>query len=161
MTQDVEVFDCRLRFAQVDETVILGLQSLWPVIENDLDGILTDFYDHLLQYSELATMIGEQQGSLETAQKAHWEKLFLQGFDDDYVASINRIGRVHSRIGLEPRWYIAGYKFVLVRLQELIVRKFRFSPGKLSRALSHVTTAVLLDLDMAISTYQAILMEAQ
>lgn len=161
MTRETDDFDRRLSFAKIDETVVLGLRSLWPVIEEDIDGILGDFYNHLRQFTELAELIGDQQNRLENAQKVHWKKLFLQGFDEDYFHSINQIGRVHSRIGLEPRWYIAGYKFVLVRLQETIVRKHRFSPSRLTKALSHVTTAVLFDLDLAISTYQAILMEAQ
>jgi methyl-accepting chemotaxis protein len=134
---------------------------IWPVIEKDIDRILAAFYTHLRQHPEMADMVGTQQPRLENAQKTHWRKLFLQGFDQDYVDSINRIGRVHSRIGLEPKWYIAGYKFVLVHLQEALIRKLRFSPGKLARALSHVTTAAMFDLDMAVSTYQAVLMEEQ
>ncbi|MET1411073.1 globin-coupled sensor protein [Roseibium sp. HPY-6] len=161
MSNETEVFARRLQFAHIDDEVVADLRSLWPVIEKNIDGILSGFYDHLRQYPEVSEMVGDQQNRLESAQKAHWEKLFNQGFDRDYVESINRIGRVHSRIGLEPKWYIAGYQFVLVRLQDLFVRKFRFSPARLSRSLRHVTSAVMLDLDMAISTYQALLMEAQ
>ncbi|MEL7529100.1 MAG: protoglobin domain-containing protein, partial [Pseudomonadota bacterium] len=161
MSEETEVFERRMQFAHIDDEVVAGLRSLWPVVEKNIDGILSDFYSHLRQFPEMAGMIEDQQNRLEDAQKTHWQKLFNQGFDQDYVDSINRIGRVHSRIGLEPRWYIAGYKFVLVRLQALLVRKFRLSPSRLSRSLDHVTSAVLLDLDMAISTYQALLMEAQ
>ncbi|WP_420332497.1 protoglobin domain-containing protein [Roseibium sp.] len=161
MSEETEVFESRLRFAHIDDEVVAGLRALWPVIEENIDEILTEFYNHLRQFPDMAGMVGEQQNRLEDAQKTHWEKLFNQGFDQDYVESINRIGRVHSRIGLEPRWYIAGYKFVLVRMQGLLVRRYRFSPGRLSRSLQHVTSAVMLDLDMAISTYQALLMEAQ
>ncbi|WP_421983173.1 protoglobin domain-containing protein [Roseibium sp.] len=161
MSVESEVFEHRLHFAQIDDEVVAGLRSLWPLISKNIDEILSGFYDHLQQFPEMAELVGDQQDRLEGAQKAHWEKLFNQGFDQDYVESIDRIGRVHSRIGLEPRWYIAGYTFVLVRLQDLLIRKFRFSPARLSRSLTHVTSAVLLDLDMAISTYQALLMEAQ
>ncbi|MCK7611590.1 globin-coupled sensor protein [Roseibium sediminicola] len=72
---------------------------------------------------------------------------------------INRIGHVHCRIGLEPRWYIAGYRFVLTRLHTYLTRKFRFSPKNLSTMLDHVTSAVLLDMDLAISTYEDKLLE--
>ncbi|GAA0770392.1 globin-coupled sensor protein [Roseibium denhamense] len=151
----------RLQFAEIDGGVVEGLRAIWPVIEKDIESILAAFYTHLRQHPEMADMVGTQQSRLENAQKTHWRKLFLQGFDQDYVDSINRIGRVHSRIGLEPKWYIAGYKFVLVHLQEALIRKLRFSPGKLARALSHVTTAAMFDLDIAVSTYQAVLMEEQ
>jgi methyl-accepting chemotaxis protein len=159
MNEHADAFRRRLAFASIDEAVINGLAELWPVLEKDVDAVLKAFYTHLSLYPELATMVGDQQPRLENAQKTHWKKLFTQGFDADYVDSINRIGRVHSRIGLEPKWYIAGYKFVLIELQQMLVRKFRFSPGKLASALSHVTTAVMFDLDMAVSTYQSVLME--
>lgn len=159
MNEHADAFQRRLSFASIDGSVISGLAEVWPVIEKDIDAVLKAFYTHLCRYPELAAMVGDQQPRLENAQKVHWEKLFTQGFDADYVQSIDRIGRVHSRIGLEPKWYIAGYKFVLVELQKALVKKFRFSPGKLAAALSHVTTAVMFDLDMAVSTYQAVLME--
>ncbi|MTI45610.1 methyl-accepting chemotaxis protein [Roseibium hamelinense] len=161
MSRASEAVHERLRFADIDEIVVAGLRSIWPALEKDVDGILTAFYTHLSKHPEMAGMIGDKQPRLENAQKKHWRKLFTQGFDQDYVDSINRIGRVHSRIGLEPRWYIAGYKFVLIHLQDALIKKFRFSPGKLARALSNVTTAVMFDLDMAVSTYQAVLIEKQ
>lgn len=156
-----EEFQARLSFAGIDQTVIDSLRIVWPTIEKNLDRILGDFYSHLKKHPEMAALVGDQQPKLENAQKSHWAKLFTQGFDTDYLESINRIGRVHSRIGLEPKWYIAAYKFVLVELQQVIIRKHRFSPRKLTAVLSHVTTAVMLDLDIAVSTYQAILLEAQ
>lgn len=161
MPHHPEEFIDRLSFAGIDQTVVQNLRTLWPIIEKDLDVILAGFYHHLKKHPEMADLVGEKQPRLENAQKTHWLKLFTQGFDDDYVASIDRIGRVHSRIGLEPKWYIAGYKFVLVQLQQAVVRKYRFSPKKLSEALSHITTAVMFDLDMAVSTYQTILLEKQ
>lgn len=149
----------RLRFAEITDETVSGLRAVWPKIEGHIDGILTQFYNHLRQTPDLTAMIGDRQPRLESAQKAHWQRLFNQGFDSGYVESIDRIGRVHSRIGLDPQWYLAGYKFVLVRLQELLISKYRLSPTKLARVLSDVTAAVMLDMDLAISTYQALLME--
>ena len=38
------------------------------------------------------------------------------------MQSVHTIGLTHNRIGLEPRWYIGGYKFVMNRLVEIAVQ---------------------------------------
>lgn len=153
--------EVRVAFARVDEAAKLCLQALWPVVEPRLDGILNSFYSHVVQHPEMAALVGDRQASLESAQKKHWKRLFSGAFDDEYVQSIDRIGRAHSRIGLEPRWYIAGYQYVLNELIAVVMNKYRFSPKKAIQAVQVLNKAVMLDLDFAISTYQQILMEAQ
>lgn len=151
----------RLRFARIDEETRRQLRALWKDVEPKLDGILSSFYKHLLTQPSLAKLLGTRQAALESAQKAHWQRLFSARFDEDYESSINRIGRAHGRIGLEPRWYIAGYQFVLNELTAVVIRRHRFSPAAATAALQALNKAVLLDLDYAISTYQQILMEEQ
>ncbi|QFT32406.1 Heme-based aerotactic transducer HemAT [Labrenzia sp. THAF82] len=152
-------FAVRLEFAQIDQSTIVSLQKIWPVIKPDLDSILDDFYLHLRGQPKLAELVGEMQPRLVSAQKSHWEKLFMSGFDQDYQDSINRIGHVHCRIGLEPRWYIAGYRFVLTRLHAGIIKKYRRSFRDISQLLDAVTTAVMLDMELAISTYEERLLQ--
>lgn len=147
-------FQNRLEFAEIDSNTVSALQTIWPVIHPALDDLLRDFYNHVKKVPELSKLIGDHQTRLVSAQKTHWEKLFTSGFDADYQHSINAIGHVHCRIGLEPKWYIAGYKFVLVRLNKFLVRKYRRSMKDLGKILEHVTAAVMLDMDLAISTYE-------
>ncbi|GAA0781496.1 globin-coupled sensor protein [Roseibium denhamense] len=154
MTDHLGDFQKRLRFAEVDQEHIARLQNIWPTIKPSLDDLLEGFYQHVRSEPDMAEMVGSKQPRLVSAQKTHWEKLFTSGFDDDYFESINRIGHVHCRIGLEPRWYIAGYRFVLGRLLKIVARKF----GGLFRDpgpyLDAVAAAVMLDMDLAISTYE-------
>lgn len=152
-------FQRRLKFAEVDERTTTALQRIWPVIQPALDDVLAGFYAHVTTVPELAALVGDQQPRLVDAQKVHWQKLFTSGFDEDYQQSINQIGRIHCKIGLEPRWYIAGYKFVLIRLHSCLVKKYRASLQDLGDILEHVTAAVMLDMDLAISTYQELLLE--
>ncbi len=151
----------RVDFARIDEATRGQLRALWGIVEPQLDGILSRFYTHLSSQPGLKALVGDRQSSLETAQKKHWKRLFSAQFDADYVQSIDRIGRAHSRIGLEPRWYIAGYQFVLNELIGVVIRRHRFSSSRAIAAVQALNKAVLLDLDFAISTYQQILMERQ
>jgi len=152
-------FQQRLKFAEIDHDTIATLKKLWPVIEPCLDDVLSAFYVHVKSHRVLADLVGNMQPQLVSAQKCHWGKLFNNGFDADYRESINRIGHVHCRIGLEPRWYIAGYKFVLARLHSLIIRKYKRPFHDLAKLVNDVTAAVMLDMDLAISTYEEKLLQ--
>ena len=88
--------------------------------------------------------------------------MFAGRFDADYYQGVHAIGLMHHRIGLESRWYIGGYAYVLERLSDLAVRAHRFSPGKLQAVLAAVNAAIMLDMDIAISVYQeALLIERE
>jgi methyl-accepting chemotaxis protein len=87
---------------------------------------------------------------LKQAQTGHWRKLF---------SGVQAIGPVHHRIGLEPRWYIGGYTYILNRLVGLALRTYRWSPGKLTSLISALNAAVMLDMDIAITVYQDALLK--
>jgi len=145
----------RLAFARVTPEDISLLRQVWPRIEPALPRILTAFYAHVMREPHLAQMIGPNQPRLQGAQSRHWKMLFTGGFGQDYFDNALRIGQTHHRINLEPKWYIAAYQFVLDELTATLTQAYRFKPNALSRMLIAVNKAVFLDLDIAISTYQA------
>lgn len=72
---------------------------------------------------------------------------------------MHRIGLVHSRIGLEPTWYIGAYAFTLTRLYALAVTFCHECYPEEERAeraanlIQALNLCVLIDMDMAISAY--------
>ncbi|MEQ1890218.1 MAG: protoglobin domain-containing protein, partial [Alphaproteobacteria bacterium] len=91
---------------------------------------------------------------LVSAQTAHWGRLFNGRFDEAYIQGVRTIGTVHNRIGLEPRWYIGGYALVLSDLTDLAIRTYRWKAKRLGEVITAVNSAVMLDMDFAISVYQ-------
>lgn len=90
-------------------------------------------------------------------QQDHWLRLFSEGLNDAYIERATGIGRVHARVGLEPKWYIAGYAIVL----ETALRRL-VAPGlwgmvpwrrRMASDVAMITKASLLDMDIALSTY--------
>jgi methyl-accepting chemotaxis protein len=126
-----------------------------------LPAILSAFYGHLSQWPEMVAMFKGTAGleRAKGAQHEHWLKLFSGRFDESYIASADRIGAVHSRIGLEPRYYIGAYGMVGGLLSEIAlkVHKPRFWPSshhdKTATLLRAVNQAVMLDLDLVIDVY--------
>jgi methyl-accepting chemotaxis protein len=146
--------DARLAFMRIDEATSEALRAFWPAVEKSLPAILAGFYAHLGHEPALARLIGDQTERLKAAQGAHWARLFNGRFDADYIRGVRAIGMVHNRIGLEPRWYIGGYGFVLAQLTDLAARTYRWQPKRCSEIIKAVNAAVLLDIDFAISVYQ-------
>jgi methyl-accepting chemotaxis protein len=148
----------RTRFMRITPASMAVLRNFWKIVEPALPGIFDGFYSHAASEPKLKAMLGEKIPHLKQAQAAHWRRLFAGQLDSAYYASIHAIGLVHQRIGLEPRWYIGGYAYVLDRLTELAVRAHRFSPARLQATLAAVNAHVMLDMDIAISVYQEALL---
>ena len=146
--------DARLRFMRIGTETSVLLREFWKVVEPALPRILEGFYSHVASEPRLAALVGNDIPRLKKAQGGHWARLFDGRFDEAYMHGVRTIGLIHNKIGLEPRWYIGGYNFVLGELSALAIAAHRWSPGKLSAVLTAVNAAVMLDMDIAISVYQ-------
>jgi methyl-accepting chemotaxis protein len=153
--------DDRLEFAQIDADTKDVLKSLQPLIAKILPSVLDEFYDHLKKYPAMAKMFGGQAGMdrARAMQFDHWKRIAEGVFDADYVASVTRIGHRHNIIGLEPQWYIGGYSFIASRIVQSLTLEILQGPfsarrrHELAQALDAFIKALMLDTDLAISTY--------
>jgi ABC-type transporter Mla subunit MlaD len=158
-SQDREI---RMRFMRIDTRTGELLREFWKIVEPALPEVLEGFYRHVTREPQLARLIGSDIPRLKAAQQSHWARLFNGRFDHEYMQGVRTIGLIHNKIGLEPRWYIGGYNFVLSQLAALAVRHYRWKPVHLAAVLTALNCAVLLDMDIAISVYQeAMLAERQ
>ena len=155
----------RLRYLQIDEACRERLRRLRPILLQALPGILDKFYQHALCQPELREKFASQEriAFAKEAQARHWGLLFDGHFDDHYKLSADRIGSAHYRIGLTPRWYMAGYSFVLDLLQAVVVKRNNFivktptNDQSLIENLHAVSRAIMLDMELAISRYWELL----
>jgi len=144
----------RLRYAGVTDATGRRLRGFWRIARLNLPGILDDFYKHVESEPVLAAMTSGHRERLKSAQSSHWGRLFSGRFDQSYVEGVYRVGLAHKKIGMEPRWYIAGYQFVLNRLVRLAVVTMFWNPYLLWRTILALNKAVLLDMELAIFAYQ-------
>lgn len=162
MTDTTEDIQSRLDFAQIDIETRQALREVKPLVDKWLPEILDGFYRHVGQFPEMAkhfpTAAVAQHA--KAMQIRHWATITAADFDQVYVESVRRIGTVHSRVGIEPRWYIGGYGYLLSQLLEAIEGEMgsggwfgRRHRARKARYLSAITKAALLDMDYAISVY--------
>lgn len=155
MTATDRDMTARQQFLDIDETTREQLREAWRVLEPELDGILDGFYAKVLGEPGLAEKVGGAHNvpRLKAAQTEHWRALFSATFDDAYMQRVTTVGMTHMRIGLEPRWYMGAYAFVLNRLTELAAKVSNKNTEKMAAMMKAVTKAVFLDMDLAIDTY--------
>ncbi|WP_160120820.1 globin-coupled sensor protein [Rhodovarius lipocyclicus] len=137
------------------------LREFLPVLQRNIDAILGDFYNGVKQHPVLNVYFRDpaMMNHARDHQKQHWARLFSGHFDEAYYASVRRIGLTHSRIGLDPRWYIGGYAKVASALYAIAARQYasrlnpRAAQDRLSRLMRALNQAIMLDMEIAISTY--------
>ena len=131
MSQDQDL-SRRLSFLRMDDGAKTALRSAQGAVRQAIGPSLEAFYAQVRRFPETAGMFqGDgHMAQAQTAQERHWDRIMSGAFDMDYVESVQRIGAVHARIGLEPRWYIGGYGLVIEGLiRELVADAARQRKG--------------------------------
>ena len=127
-----------------------------------LGPILDRAYDTILNTPKTAGFFKDAAHAerAKQLQLTHWGRLTSGRIDDDYVALVTRIGRIHARIGLEPRWYMDSYSLIFRGIIEDVFPRFlasglfgRRKTGEATRLLSIYFRLAMLDMDYGISTY--------
>jgi len=143
-------------------------RSVAPILTEALPEALNAFYDKVRVTPEMRRFFRDENhiASAGAAQQDHWAAIIDGRTDAAYGQSVRRIGQVHARIGLEPRWYIGGYSVLLAHLIDRVTRRPRKWGMKASEhdritseAVAELTQRVMLDMDLAISIYLDVLAE--
>ncbi len=151
----------KLAFVGMDKAQLEMLSSFKPLIAQAVGPALDRFYAQAKSNPETARHFRDASHIEHAKQKQvdHWGLIATGKFDHDYIDGVTRIGKVHAKLGLEPKWYIGGYSLILEELVTRIItaelKGFGTSKkaAKAAKGVSAVVKAALLDMDYAISVY--------
>ena len=75
------------------------------------DDLVAAFYRHLLSFPETQRLLRDPEVTKRLLTKQRQYLLSLAGpeIDAAYIETRRRIGEMHARVGLEPRWYLGAY----------------------------------------------------
>lgn len=155
-TSVMEELERRVLFTRITEADSMALREFKDVLSQRMEELLDEFYSHVTSVPNLKALFRDEAhiSHAREAQKKHWMlRVFSGNFDSDYVTSVSAIGHAHARIGLDPRWYIGAYCFVIGRLHAITQETYIDDPERMMRTIEAVNKAVFLDMDFAISIY--------
>ncbi|MDO6965181.1 globin-coupled sensor protein [Rhizobium alvei] len=158
---DLETLKQRLDFLGLNEEAVGKLRSMQGLVQESIGPALDTFYKKVRATPDTARFFRDDShiSGAKNLQSKHWGLITSGSLNKDYVQGVTAIGKAHARIGLEPRWYIAGYALVLEQLIHSTMEKHwpgMFGKGKaheLAGEVSVIVKAALLDMDYAISVY--------
>ncbi len=159
-----QAVESRIKFMKLDEAARSRIKSIKPLIMAEMPAALDGFYEQVRATPETRAFF-KNDGHIDAAHKkqmAHWDIISSGLYDDRYADGVNKVGEVHARIGLEPRWYIGGYALVLdamvtkvieARWPKHALHARGVTAGSTAGELGALVKATLLDMDLAVSVY--------
>lgn len=146
--------DRRRELAGLDNSDSDVLLKCKPVIEQEIETIVEEFYQ--LQYSDrdIAGMVGDEGNlkRLHAVQRQYVVDLFCGNTDLDYVNDRLCIGLVHKQVGVEPKLYLAAVR----NLKDLLIRTLRRcldDPVLLAQATQALEKQLYFDMTLVVDTY--------
>ena len=108
----------RLAFAGLDAELRDLLRRSRPELERHLKTGLRDLFHRFQSFPEAARNFESEQQieRLHDLQASHWGVLTDARFDTVYAERVKVLSDAESRMGLDPRWHVAGHAVILDHL---------------------------------------------
>jgi methyl-accepting chemotaxis protein len=157
-----ESLESRLEFMQIDAGTRKVLRGAQPLVSEKLPAALDHFYAQVRRTPETRGQFRDDTHitKAQNAQLRHWQGIAQAEFTEDYAKSVQAIGAVHARIGLESRWYIGGYALVLEQLVRSVIaekapRGFgsKAKTADMADTVSALIKGALLDMSLVLDVY--------
>ena len=153
----------RLDFIGLDRDKRDALRINQDLIASALPDVMDVFYNHLAKWPDVSAFFKNEESRkyARSRQMEHWSENIAAGeFDEKYLNASLKIGKVHNKIGLEPRWYIGGYAILTSHILRSVMHHYMRNPlslkknaHKLDDVVDALIRGIFLDMDLAISTY--------
>lgn len=130
------------------------LSSFAPIVAQNLDTLVDEFYSVQISIPEIALLIGDLDtfNRLQAAQRKYVIDLFAGIYDLEYVNNRLRIGLVHKRIGVEPKLYLSAAHLLKSQLNDLISKQVP-DPGTANAIIAALDKLFYFDVTLVVETY--------
>ena len=155
MDIDEEEVAKRKAFLEFGEADVEKLKDLNEVARSYATPVIEDFYRHLLSFEETRAFFTEQKmlDHVKRMQTEYFLRLTDGDYGSDYVANRLKIGAVHERVNLAPKWYLGAYMFYLRAVATRLLETFSGDPAKALDVFLSLMKLVFLDIGLAVDTY--------
>lgn len=153
--------DRRKEYVGFTESDTLSLISLRELIVENIDTIVDQFYDKILPFDEMDNIIGDAETlmRLKNYQKDYIVSLFCGQYDEGYVHSRLRVGMVHKRIHLDPKFFISAVHNLSTILRSFVSSQNKDDCQSCLAGIAAIEKIIMFDLSLVLDTYIYSLMD--
>ncbi|MBB2693436.1 UNVERIFIED_ORG: methyl-accepting chemotaxis protein [Rhizobium esperanzae] len=152
----------RLRFAGLDADQCELVRRNRPALEAHLKAGLRDLFHRFQSFPDASRNFDSERQveRLHDLQSSHWDVLTDARFDSLYAERVKVLSDTENKMGLDPRWHVAGHGVMLEHVlsglaAEIAGRPLLPSAKRRSREISELMTAiiriVMVDVEIAVS----------
>ncbi|MBX5170770.1 globin-coupled sensor protein [Rhizobium sp. NZLR1b] len=152
----------RLRFVGLDADQCELVRRNRPALEAHLKAGLRDLFHRFQSFPDAARNFESERQveRLHDLQSSHWDVLTDARFDSLYAERVKVLSDTESKIGLDPRWHVAGHGVMLEHVvsglaEQIAGRSLLPSAKRRTREISDLMTAiiriVMVDVEIAVS----------
>ncbi|MCA9580489.1 MAG: STAS domain-containing protein [Myxococcales bacterium] len=145
----------RKEFVGFSDQDVENLRGLKPIAERYADEVLDQLYEHFMRFEETRKFFLDESRltRVKSLQRAYFLGLTAGDYGEEYLASRLHIGRVHQRIGLEPRWYLGAYYIYMRLVYPRILEAMKGDPERAHQTILSLLKLFTLDQELATTTY--------
>ncbi|MBP2485866.1 methyl-accepting chemotaxis protein [Rhizobium leguminosarum] len=152
----------RLRFAGLDADQCDLVRRNRPALEAHLKAGIKDLFHRFQSFPDASRNFESERqvDRLHDLQSSHWDVLTDARFDSLYAERVKVLSDTESKMGLDPRWHVAGHAVMLEHVvsglaEEIAGRPLLPSAKRRAREISDLMTAiiriVMVDVEIAVS----------
>ncbi|MGI4851256.1 MAG: methyl-accepting chemotaxis protein [Janthinobacterium lividum] len=145
----------RLEFLHIDRETVQDLADFYPYIEQKMEKFIDAFLIQVRNCPQIMQVMMDDERVSNTRKmiRSHWEGLYQGKIDEEYYARVSKLTLAYTQMGLEPRWLIGGYAYVLNMLIDLTVSIFIKNPSKLVQVQKSLIKMSYFNMDICISAF--------
>ena len=131
------------------------LAALKPVLERHAATFVAAFYRNLLSFGPTRELLRDTdvKDRLLVKQREYLLSLASPTLDGAFVAQRRRIGEMHQKIGLEPRWYLGAYALYLSLLTPVVYDAYAADAERAMRSVIALQKLLMFDAQLAMEAY--------
>lgn len=129
-------------------------KELQPLVEENIDQLVENFYKSIGSSPVLVSIINNHSSMerLKGTLRTHLIEMFAGTVNNSFIEKRIKIAKMHVKIGLEQKWYIAAYQELLNTFIDIIDKRFQ-TPEDIILAIKAVTKLISLEQQLVLEAY--------
>ncbi len=145
----------QMEMVQLTHNDLQLLVHIQPYVKANIESVVTRFYANLAHETSLQQIINDNS-SVERLKKtltSHIVQMFDGKIDQAFIEQRFKIAHIHSKIGLQPKWYMCAFQDLLLSLMDVITT---IPAGEISHldAIRAVTKIINIEQQIVLEAYE-------